>query len=140
MSSPLAKFSTSIDDLLAVYHQAVADFNSGRNKPSTDPGWVDLKKLLDAKVMVAGIDKPVAYKGKDAVINFLVAAGASFTNDTITQTLTFGNNLAALCGTADWADSDQDNDGQIIFNFEFVNRSITKSNWKILRLSATNPT
>jgi hypothetical protein len=135
----LSVFSTSISDLLGVYSQAVKNFNAGSGKPKTDPAWLDLKGLLDEKVMATGIDTAVAYQGKDDVIDFLVAAQATFTHDVITQTLSYGANLATISGTADWQDNDGDSDGQILFQFEFVARSAANPKWKILRLTGTNP-
>lgn len=134
----LTAFSSSISDVLTVYHQAVNDFNAGYKKPKTDPAWVNLKKALDSKVMVTGINKPKANKGPNNVIDFLNAAQATFTNDLVIQTVLYGSTLAAVYGTADWADNDHDDDGQIAFHFEFCLRR-DAPDWKILRLTATSP-
>jgi len=133
----LTAFPASILDVLNAYHLAVQHFNAGYGKPKTDPEWVALKGLLDAKVMITGIDKPKSYKGPSHVIDFLNAAQATFTNDIVSQTIPYGNKLVAVCGTADWQDNDHDNDGPLVFHFEFVTRDGV--NWKILRLTATNP-
>ncbi len=137
MKHNLKVFSTSVGNLLNVYHQAVNYFNAGQGKPITDAAWIGLKGLLDPDVICTAIMTVTSYKHPDPVITYLQAADGSFTNDIITQTLPFGN-YAVVCGTATWTDAGSPGGQPIIFTFTFVNYGIgNQPNWKILRLAAT---
>ena len=139
MAVTLTHFLATVDALKQTYHQAVTYFNAGKGEPVTDAAWVGLEGLLDQTAMVTGIDKAVAYKGPTAVINFLQSAGASFTNDTILNAQVLGAGMGVVSGIANWKDADNDNDGLISFNFEFIDRNGSGTDWKILRLTATTP-